>query len=211
MHYISSEAKYQYVCHCSVYCIDSVDAVRTDYNHTNPSISAFIRHFSRKLERITITICGKGSQTAENEDNSVLVRTWKWRWKSTWKSFVFPPDLKKFLLFCPIFFHIIFLKNFQLFLSKEIVISMGRSCNLRQVDILLMTCLLSLTGHYWVKGDDGWETSIQTILHPHKVSTNIIYIFDATFIFWWIVFWVFFVTTHFCPFWMKYLTSPFEI
>ena len=99
MHYISNEAKYQYVCHCSVCCIDSVDAVRTDYNHTNPSISAFIRHFSRKLERITITICGKGSQTTENEDNSVLVRTWKWRWKSTWKSFVFPPDLKKFLLF----------------------------------------------------------------------------------------------------------------
>ena len=91
MHYISNEAKYQYVCYCSVCCIDSVDAVRTDYNHTNPSISAFIRHFSRKLERITITICGKGSQTAENEDNSVLVRTWKWRWKSTWKSFVFPP------------------------------------------------------------------------------------------------------------------------
>ena len=75
MHFISSEAQYQYVCHCSVYCIDSVDAVRTDYNHTNPSISAFIRHFSRKLERITITIYGTGSQTTENEDNSVIVRT----------------------------------------------------------------------------------------------------------------------------------------
>ena len=105
---------------------------------------------------------------------------------------------------------VIFEKS-KFFLPKEIVISMWRSCNLRQVDILLMTCLLSLTGHYWVKGDDGWETSIQTILHPHKVSTNIIYIFDATFIFWWIVFWVFFVTTHFCPFWMKYLTSSVEI
>ena len=101
MHYISSEAQYQYVCYCSVYCIDSVDAVRTDYNHTNPSISAFIRHFSRKLERITITICGKGSQTTENEK-----RTWKWHWKSTWKSFLsfFHPFLGDFLcaalLFC---------------------------------------------------------------------------------------------------------------
>ena len=56
------------------HCIDSVGVVRTHYNHTNPSISAFIRHFSRKLERITITIYGTGSQTTENEDNSVIVR-----------------------------------------------------------------------------------------------------------------------------------------
>ena len=48
------------------------------------------------------------------------------------------------------------------------MISMWRRCNLCQADILLMTCLLSLTGHYWVKGNDGWEGWIQTIFQSHR-------------------------------------------
>ena len=55
---------------------------------------------------------------------------------------------------------------------------MQRRCNLRQVDILLMTCLLTLTGHYWLKGDDGWESSNQTIFHPREVIRNKINIFE---------------------------------
>ena len=39
-----------------------------------------------------------------------------------------------------------------------------RFCNLREVDILLMACLLSLTGHYWVKGVDGWATRSKLFL-----------------------------------------------
>ena len=50
----------------------------------------------------------------------------------------------------------------------RIMISMWRRCNLCQADILLMTCLLSLTGHYWVKGNDGWEGWIQTIFQSHR-------------------------------------------
>ena len=35
--------------------LHSVGVLRKHYNHTNPSISAFIRHFSGKLDRITIS------------------------------------------------------------------------------------------------------------------------------------------------------------
>ena len=35
--------------------LHSVGVLRKHYNHTNPSISTFIRHFSGKLDRITIS------------------------------------------------------------------------------------------------------------------------------------------------------------
>ena len=107
--------------------------VNTRYNHTNPSIGAFIRHFPGKLERIRrITLIYPNGS--------------KRNWKKTWSRFV----------------------DIHVCSPDKIMISMWRRCNLCQADILLMTCLLSLTGHYWVKGNDGWEGWIQTIFQSHR-------------------------------------------